>query len=443
MKVCLISLGCDKNLVDSEYMLGLLQKGGHTFTDVLEEAEAIVINTCCFIGDAKEESIRTILEMAQYKKTGSLKKLIVAGCLSQRYEKEIRGQLPEVDAVLGTASFEDILPALLAPSGYVSMRELSYLPLPECRRVPSAENYVSYLKIAEGCDKRCTYCVIPRVRGNYRSVPMERLLEEAKELARQGTKELIVIAQETTLYGVDIYGKKMLPKLLQELCKIEELSWIRLMYCYPEEITEELIAVLQKEPKVCKYLDLPIQHASDAILRAMGRRTTKAEISARIARLRKAVPGIALRTSLIVGFPGETEEDLEILLSALKEWRLERVGVFPYSKEEGTPAAKMKPQLTKRIKEQRRKQVMLLQQKISAAFGASLVGSVQQVLVEGYLPAEEVYVGRTYRDAPGVDGNVFFPSDCSFLSGDIVPVYITEANEYDLIGEVAANEFTE
>lgn len=443
MKVCLISLGCDKNLVDSEYMMGLLRDAGHTFTDVEEEAEAIVVNTCCFIGDAKEESIQTILETARYKTTGALQKLIVTGCLAERYTEEIRSQLPEVDAILGTASYEALPAALQSPSGFVSKRELSYLPLPKTERVSSAGAYVSYLKIAEGCNKRCTYCVIPGVRGSYRSVPMERLLEEAETLAKQGTKELILVAQETTLYGLDLYGKKALPELLRKLCRIEDLSWIRLMYCYPEEITEELIEVLREEPKLCRYLDLPIQHASDAILRAMGRKTTRAEITARIARLREAVPGIAIRTSLIVGFPGETEEDMETLLAFLEEQKLERVGVFLYSKEEGTPAAKMKPQVPKRVKEQRRRRAMLLQQQISAEKGRALVGGVEQVLVEGYLPDEEVYIGRTYRDAPGVDGNVFFPSDASFLSGDIVPVYITEANEYDLIGEVAAHEFAE
>ncbi len=443
MKVCLISLGCDKNLVDSEYMMGLLRDAGHTFTDVEAEAEAMVINTCCFIGDAKEESIQTILEMAQYKETGALRKLIVTGCLAERYTEEIFSQLPEVDAVLGTASYEDLPAALNAPSGYVSKRELSYLPLPKSGRVPSAGSYVSYLKIAEGCNKHCTYCVIPGVRGSYRSVPMERLVKEAEELVKQGTRELILVAQETTLYGVDIYGRKALPELLRRLCRLEGLSWLRLMYCYPEEITEELITVMQEEPKICRYLDLPIQHASDSVLRAMGRKTTRAEIAAQIRRLREAVPGIAIRTSLIVGFPGETEEDVEELLSFLEEWRLERVGVFLYSKEEGTPAAKMRPQVPKRMKEQRRRKVMLLQQKISAEKGRALVGGVEQVLVEGYLPDEEVYIGRTYRDAPGVDGNVFFPSDASFLSGDIVPVYITEAKEYDLIGEVAAHEFAE
>lgn len=443
MKVCLISLGCDKNLVDSEYMMGLLRDAGHTFTDVEEEAEAIVVNTCCFIGDAKEESIQTILETARYKTTGALQKLIVTGCLAERYTEEIRSQLPEVDAILGTASYEALPAALQSPSGFVSKRELSYLPLPKTERVSSAGAYVSYLKIAEGCNKRCTYCVIPGVRGSYRSVPMERLLEEAETLAKQGTKELILVAQETTLYGLDLYGKKALPELLRKLCRIEDLSWIRLMYCYPEEITEELIEVLREEPKLCRYLDLPIQHASDAILRAMGRKTTRAEITARIARLREAVSGIAIRTSLIVGFPGETEEDMEMLLAFLEEQKLERVGVFLYSKEEGTPAAKMKPQVPKRVKEQRRRRAMLLQQQISAEKGRALVGGVEQVLVEGYLPDEEVYIGRTYRDAPGVDGNVFFPSDASFLSGDIVPVYITEANEYDLIGEVAAHEFAE
>lgn len=443
MKVCLISLGCDKNLVDSEYMMGLLRDAGHTFTDSEEEAEAIIVNTCCFIGDAKEESIETILQMAQYKENGVLQKLIVTGCLAERYTDEILANLPEVDAILGTASYEALTDALTAEHGFVEKKPLTYLPLPKTVRTGSSGGYVSYLKIAEGCDKHCTYCVIPSVRGRYRSVPMERLISEARELVKQGTKELILVAQETTLYGVDLYGKKSLPELLRRLCRIEDLTWIRLLYCYPEEITEELVRVIKEEPKICKYLDLPIQHASNRILKAMGRRTTREEITGQIASLREEIPEIALRTSLIVGFPGETEEDMEELLSFLSEVRLERVGVFTYSKEEGTPAAKMRPQVPKRVKEKRRRQVMLLQKQISAKKCESLRGHVEQVFVEGYLPEEEVYIGRTYRDAPGVDGNVFFPSDSSFLSGDIIPVYITEAKEYDLIGEVFSHEFTE
>ncbi len=443
MKVCLISLGCDKNLVDSEYMMGLLHDAGHTFTDAEEEAEAIIVNSCCFIGDAKQESIETILRMARYRESGALKKLIVTGCLAERYTGEILSELPEVDAVLGTTSYEALAAALEAEHGFVEKRPLTYLPLPETTRMGSAGGYVSYLKIAEGCDKHCTYCVIPGVRGRYRSVPMERLVSEAEALVLQGARELILVAQETTLYGTDLYGKKSLPELLRKLCGIEDLSWIRILYCYPEEITDELVQVMKEEPKICKYLDLPIQHASDRILKAMGRKTTRAEITERIAKLREAIPGIALRTSLIVGFPGETEEDLEELTSFLSEVRLERVGVFTYSKEEGTPAARMKPQIPKRTKEQRRRKVMLLQQQISAEKCEALKGGVEQVLVEGYLPEEEVYIGRTYRDAPGVDGNVFFPSDSSFLSGDIISVYITEAKEYDLIGEVYNHEFAE
>lgn len=443
MKVSVISLGCDKNRVDSEYMMGLLADAGHTFTEREEEAEAIIVNSCCFIGDAQEESIETLLTLGALKQQGTLKRLVVAGCLAERFSKEIAEQIPEVDAILGTASFEDIVAAVEAEGLFLSKRELTYLPAPKTKRVIPFGNFVSYLKIAEGCDKHCTYCVIPGVRGPYRSYPMERLLEEAKYLAANGTKELVIVAQETTLYGLDLYGQKKLPELLQALCAVEGIEWIRLLYCYPEEITPELVAVMKQEKKLCKYLDLPIQHASDRILRLMGRRTTRAEITEKIAYLRREIPEIVLRTSLICGFPQEMAEDVDALIDFLREVRLERVGAFTYSKEEGTAAAKMKPQIAKREKEARRRRVMLAQQEISAELGAKRIGETLPVMVEGYLPEEDVYIGRTAYDAPNIDGNVFFTAGRSMLSGEIVDVVITDSKEYDLIGEVFEDEFAE
>ena len=442
MKVCLISLGCDKNLVDSEKIGGLLVAAGHEMTDSEAEAEAIIINTCCFIHDAKEESIQTIIEAAEYKKTGKLKRLVITGCLAERYADEIREALPEVDAIAGTTAYEDI-PKLIAADGFaVSKRDLSYLPDPEVNRYLSAGNYVSHLKIAEGCDKCCTYCIIPKIRGPYRSVPMERLVSEAEYLAGAGTKELILVAQETTLYGTDLYGRKALPELLTKLCRIDGIQRIRILYCYPEEITDELIEVMKKEPKICRYLDLPIQHASDAILRKMGRRTSRKEIESLIRKLRKELPGIALRTTLITGFPGETEEDFETLVAFVAKMKFNRLGVFPYSPEEGTAAAKMPGRVLKRVKERRRNAVMRLQKGICAEYGKKCIGKTFDVLVDGYLPEEGVCVGRTYMDAPGVDGLVYFTADRELLSGDLVPVRITGSKEYDLIGELV-NEFTE
>ena len=442
MKVCLISLGCDKNLVDSEKLGGLLLAAGHEMTDDEAEAEVIIINTCCFIHDAKEESIQTIIEVAEYKKTGKLRRLIITGCLAERYSDEIREALPEVDAIAGTTAYEDI-PKLIEAKGFaVSKRDLSYLPDPDADRMLSAGNYVSNLKIAEGCDKCCTYCIIPKIRGPYRSVPMERLIAEAEYLAKTGTKELILVAQETTIYGTDLYGHKALPELLTKLCKIEGIERIRIQYCYPEEITDELIGVMKKEPKICRYLDLPIQHASDAILRKMGRRTTGKEIESLIRKLRKELPGIALRTTLITGFPGETEEDFETLVGFVEKMKFNRLGVFPYSPEEGTAAAKMPGRVPKRVKERRRNAVMRLQKTICAEYGKKCIGKTFDVLVDGSLPEEGVCVGRTYMDAPGIDGLVYFTADRMLLSGDIVPVRITGSKEYDLIGE-SVNEFTE
>ncbi|MBP3617586.1 MAG: 30S ribosomal protein S12 methylthiotransferase RimO [Lachnospiraceae bacterium] len=439
MQVYFVSLGCDKNLVDSEYMLGLLRDAGHTLTEDEAEAEAIVINTCCFIHDAKEESIETILEAAAYKEeeAGNCRVLIVTGCLAERYRSEITESIPEVDAVLGTASFDEIAEVLKkAETGEQTevYKELTYLPLPETKRVNTTCGYTAYLKIADGCEKFCTYCVIPSIRGKYRSVPMERILAEAEQLAKDGAKELILVAQETTLYGVDLYGKKMLPELLKKLCAIEGPEWIRLLYCYPEEITDELIAVMKEEKKICRYLDLPIQHASDTVLKRMGRRTTKKELVRLIKKLRRNLPGIVLRTSLITGFPGETEEEHKELLSFVEEVRFDRLGVFTYSKEENTPAAKMKGQVTAKEKRRRQKEIMKLQQKIAFENAAGRIGKRYQALIEGKMPQDNVYLARTYMDAPNIDGYLFVESGEHYESGEFVKVKVTGAKGYDLVG---------
>ena len=437
MRINFISLGCDKNLVDSEYMLGLLKDEGHTLTEDMRSAEAIIVNTCCFIHDAKQESIETILEAAEYKTEGICKVLLVTGCLAERYKSEILSEIPEVDGVLGTASFDEIAVALRGACDGEKVevyKELSHLPLPETKRLNTTCGYTAYLKIADGCEKFCTYCVIPSIRGKYRSVPMERILEEARLLAADGAKELILVAQETTLYGVDLYGKKALPELLTKLCEIEGPEWIRLLYCYPEEITDELIAVMKEQPKICRYLDLPIQHASDTVLKRMGRRTDKKELMALIRKLRRELPGIVLRTSLITGFPGETEEEHKELLAFVERMRFDRLGVFTYSKEENTPAAKMKGQVTAKEKKRRQKELMRLQQRIAFETAAKRVGKRFTVLIEGKLPGENVYLSRTYMDAPNIDGYLFVESEEHYESGEFVKVKVTGAKGYDLTG---------
>lgn len=437
MRINFISLGCDKNLVDSEYMLGLLKDEGHTLTEDMRSAEAIIVNTCCFIHDAKQESIETILEAAEYKTEGVCKVLLVTGCLAERYKSEILSEIPEVDGVLGTASFDEIAVALRGACDGEKVevyKELSHLPLPETKRLNTTCGYTAYLKIADGCEKFCTYCVIPSIRGKYRSVPMERILEEARLLAADGAKELILVAQETTLYGVDLYGKKALPELLTKLCEIEGPEWIRLLYCYPEEITDELIAVMKEQPKICRYLDLPIQHASDTVLKRMGRRTDKKELMALIRKLRRELPGIVLRTSLITGFPGETEEEHKELLAFVERMRFDRLGVFTYSKEENTPAAKMKGQVTAKEKKRRQKELMRLQQRIAFETAAKRVGKRFTVLIEGKLPGENVYLSRTYMDAPNIDGYLFVESEEHYESGEFVKVKVTGAKGYDLTG---------
>ena len=439
MKLLFVSLGCDKNLVDSEKMLGLLADYGFTFTDDETEAEVIVVNTCCFIGDAKEESIQTLLEMGKLKETGNCKVLIAAGCLAQRYRDEVLAEMPEVDGIIGTTSYDQIIAVVeetLKGEKINRLGEINDTPAPDTRRQLTTGGHYAHLKIAEGCDKRCTYCVIPSVRGSYRSVPMEELLKEAKELANRGVRELILVAQETTLYGKDLYGKKSLPELLKRLAEIDGIYWIRILYCYPEEITDELIETIKNEPKVCHYLDIPIQHCSDRVLKRMGRRTNQEQLRTMIEKLRTEIPDIALRTTLIAGFPGETEEDHEEMMAFVDEMEFDRLGVFTYSREEDTPAAAMPDQVDDDQKEIWRDELMELQQEVSLDKTEGKVGIVVEAIVEGKVADENVYVGRTYMDAPGVDGYVFIYTDEELMSGQFVDVRITGASEYDLIGEL-------
>ena len=439
MNILFISLGCDKNLVDSEVMLGLQDAKGYQIVDDETQADIIVINTCCFVHDAKEESIQTILEMAEYKTEGRLKALIVTGCLAQRYRQEIIDEIPEVDAVLGTTAYDKIVEAVeeaLAGAGHVELENVNALPLVDTKRLVTTGGHYAYMKIAEGCDKHCTYCIIPKLRGNYRSVPMERLIQEAKDLAEQGVKELILVAQETTLYGKDIYGEKSLHKLLRELCKVDGIRWIRILYCYPEEIDDNLIQVMKEEKKLCHYLDLPIQHANDEILKRMGRRTSKAQLEEIIGKLKREIPDITLRTTLITGFPGETEEQHEELKAFVDEMEFDRLGVFTYSPEEDTPAAEMSDQIPEEVKEDRQAEIMELQQEIAFAQAEDMIGEEVLVMIEGKVADENAYVGRTYKDAPGVDGLIFINTDEELMSGDFARVKVTGAVEYDLIGEL-------
>lgn len=435
MKVLLISLGCDKNLVDSEVMLGLLNKAGHELTNDETEAEAVVINTCAFISDAKEESINTIIEMGRLKKTGRLKKLIVAGCLSQRYKDEIMKELPEIDVIIGATNYDKIVEAIGTDEDAI-VDDINYTPKPVSERIVTTNASMAYFKIAEGCNKLCTYCIIPHIRGRYRSIPMDRLLASAEKLAADGIKELVLVAQETTLYGVDLYGGKKLPELLTKLSDIEGIEWIRLLYCYPEEITDELISVMAENPKICHYIDIPIQHSENEILRRMGRKTSREDIVSLVSKLRTAMPDIAIRTTLISGFPGETQELHDGLVDFVDECEFDRLGVFTYSPEEGTPAAGYEDQVDGELAAKWRDEIMELQQEISYEKNQELIGSIQRVLIEGYLVEDDVYVGRTYRDAPGVDNIVFVSAPYELMSGSFVDVKITEANEYDLTGVI-------
>ncbi len=439
MKVLFVSLGCDKNLVDSEMMLGMLAAEGYTITDDEREADIIVVNTCCFIGDAKEESIETIIELGRLKEEGQCKLLVAAGCLAQRYHEEIQAELPEVDLIIGTTAYENLpqtLNAALEGNCKEQLADIDYLPQVDAERVHTTGGYYAYIKIAEGCDKCCTYCIIPKVRGHYRSIPMEKLTEQAEKLVQKGVKEIILVAQETTLYGVDLYGKKALPRLLQKLVEIPGLHWIRILYCYPEEITEELLQVMAKEPKICKYLDIPIQHGSDDVLKRMGRRTTQADLREKISRMREMVPEIALRTTLITGFPGETEKDHQEQLRFVQDMKFDRLGVFTYSQEEDTPAAQMPDQIPEEVKQARRDDVMELQQRIAFEKAEDTIGTQMYAIVEGKLPEEGVFIARTYRDAPDVDGYVFIRTEKEFMSGDFVKIHVTGAQGYDLIGEL-------
>ena len=437
MNVLFISLGCDKNLVDTEVMLGLLAKKGYKMTDDETKADVIVVNSCCFINDAKEESIQTILEMSKYKEEGSLKALIVTGCLAQRYKQEIIDEIPEVDAVLGTTSYDSIVDAIeeaLEGKSDVIMEDLQAIPDVETKRLITTGGHYAYIKIAEGCDKHCTYCIIPKVRGNFRSRKMEDILEEAEYLASQGVKELILVAQETTMYGKDLYGKKSLPELLRKLCKISGIRWIRILYCYPEEITDELIEVMKEEKKICHYLDLPIQHANDDILKRMGRRTSKQELIDIVGKLRKEIPDICLRTTLITGFPGETQEQHEELMAFVDEMEFDRLGVFTYSMEEDTPAANFPDQVDEEVKLDRQAELMELQQEVAFDNTEDMIGKEVLVMIEGKVADENAYVGRTYKDAPGVDGLIFVNTDEELMSGDFAKVKVTGAMDYDLIG---------
>lgn len=439
MKILFVSLGCDKNLVDTEFMIGALGKAGHTFTNEEERAEAIIINSCCFINDAKEESIQAILEMAEHKEAGSCKALIVTGCLAERYRDEIIKEIPQVDAVLGTNSYGEVVKALeeaVKGKRYQSYRPLEGLPKPEARRSLTTGGHYAHLKIAEGCNKNCTYCIIPKIRGRYRSVPMEELLEQARELAGQGVRELILVAQETTLYGVDLYGEKSLHRLLDGLEQIPGIYWIRIMYCYPEEIYEELIASIKRSQKVCHYLDMPIQHVNDWVLKRMGRRTCQKELREKIAHLKEEIPDIALRTTLIAGFPGETQEMHEELMYFLNEMEFDRLGAFTYSPEEGTPAAEFPDQVEEGQKSAWRDEIMELQEEIILDQNEEMAGKELWAMVEGKVDGENAYVGRTYRDAPDIDGYIFINAEESFMTGDFVKVRVTGAFEYDLIGEV-------
>lgn len=443
MKLFFVSLGCDKNLVDSEKMLALLATNGIEITDEPELAEIIIVNTCGFIHDAKEESIETILNMAEYKKNACCQVLIMSGCLAQRYANEIQEQIPEVDAVVGTTAYDKIWEAVteaLDGKKNCYLAELDYLPSNLTARMQTTSSYTSYIKIAEGCNKRCTYCIIPYLRGNYRSVPMEELVQEATVLANNGTKELIVIAQETTVYGMDLYGEKKLPELLRQFCSIDGIEWVRIMYCYPEEITDELLQVMKEEKKICHYLDLPIQHCNDDILKRMGRRTNKKELLSMLQKIKSYLPDVTLRTTLISGFPGETKEQHEECVNFVADCQFDRLGVFPYSPEEGTPAADFENQLDEEMKQLWADEIMQTEQDVIFRQNETFIGKCFRVIVDGFLPEENIYIGRTYRDAPDIDGCVFFEAPYEILSGTILTVQITDAKGYDLIGEICDEE---
>ncbi len=445
LNVYFVSLGCDKNLVDSEVMLGMLKEKGLIVTNDEREAQVIVVNTCGFIRDAQDESVEMLLEMAQLKREGNCRALIAAGCLAQRYQQDILDEIPEVDAVIGTASYDaivEVVEKVLEGNRSIEMKELSRLPMSSTNRVTTINSYSSYLKIAEGCSKHCTYCIIPSLRGPYRSYPVEYLVGQAEYLARQGTKELIIVAQETTVYGMDLEGRKMLPDLLRALCRIEGIEWIRLMYCYPEEIDEELIRVIKEEPKICHYIDMPIQHCNDRLLKLMGRKTSRDELIRTIRMLRREIPDIALRTTLIAGFPGETDAEHQEMTEFVEEMRFERLGVFQYSREDGTPAAAMDGQIPEEVKAEREQRLMTIQQQVAFEHQEAMCGRILPVMIDGRIPEDDIYVGRTAQDAPDIDGCVYIYALGEHMSGDIVPVSISGAEGYDLIGD-EIDEFAE
>ncbi len=445
MDICFISLGCDKNLVDSEMMVTSLRQPGYNIVYNADEADIIVVNTCCFIGDAKEESINTLLEMAAYKEEGKCRLLVAAGCLAQRYHEEIKKELPEVDIIIGTTAYEELAETIKAALNKAAssrevviekLKSINYLPEPYTDREAMNGGGYSYLKIAEGCNKCCTYCIIPKVRGSYRSIPVENLVKQAENLVANGIKEIILVAQETTLYGEDIYGQKSLPELLRKLSGIDGLEWIRILYCYPEEITDSLIEAVKELPKVCHYLDIPVQHGSDSVLKRMGRRTDSAQLISIIEKLRRNIPDIVLRTTIITGFPGETEEEFQELKEFVQKIKFDRLGVFTYSQEEDTPAAEMQGQVPEETKEARRNEIMEIQQQVVFEKNKLLAGKEMDVIVDGYLPEDSVYICRTYMDAPDVDGYVFVETDWQLMSGDFIKVKITGSDGYDLAGDI-------
>ena len=441
-KISFVSLGCDKNLIDSEIMLGLIDEKGYIITPNDSEADVIIINSCGFILDANQEAIDKVLEMADYKANGNCKALIVTGCMAQRYKDEIFESLPEVDAVVGTGDFENIgavidrllngekKDQLVTDINHLLNENNSY------KRMVTTTGGFSYLKIAEGCDNRCTYCTIPSLRGKYRSRNIESLVKEAQILADKGVRELILIAQDTSLYGKDLYGEQKLHVLLQEISKIEDIKWIRILYCYPENVYDELIDEMASNPKVLHYLDMPVQHTNDRILKLMGRRSTGDKIKDTVNRLRAKMPDMCIRTTLITGFPTETQEEFESVIDFMKEVKFDRLGVFTYSPEEGTPACRMDGQIDEEIKAQRKESIMEAQMEISAELGQKFVGKTLEVIVEGKIEDEDdLYCGRSFRDCYEIDGFVFFKSSEELIAGDFYNIKITSAGDYDLIGE--------
>jgi len=432
------SLGCDKNLVDSEVMLGMLSKAGYGMTMDPNEAEAIIINTCSFIHDAKEESINTILEFAELKHTGKLKALVVVGCLTQLYQKEVMNEIEEVDAILGAANYDRILEALeeaLVGRKYMAFDTIDHEPEVFIERTTETTKHYAYLKIAEGCDNHCTYCIIPKLRGKFRSRKLKSLIEEVKYLVSMGKTEIILVAQDVGKYGLDIYGERRLNQLLGEISEVEGVKWIRLLYVYPEDVTDELIEAIATNEKVLHYIDMPLQHIDDWILKKMARKSRKEAIVQKINKLRIRIPDMCIRTTFIVGFPGETDDMFNNLFDFVKEIKLDRVGVFTYSREENTPAYDMDNQVDEATSIVRQEKIMFEQMGISEEKNQEMIGKELEVIIDGYVPSEEVYLARSYKDTPDVDGYVFITSETELLSGDYIRVVITGANEYDLIGE--------